>query len=520
MACKKPDASPTNPTTTNPPTTNNKPPILITNNVSNLTYFSVTLNGKLIDSGSSKINEIGIVVDTVSKATVGKNLNKFLTKLLNTDNTFGIDVNALPSNVTFYVRAYGINATDTSYGNEIKFTSLTQKIYQGDLNLTSQQQVIDFGTNHYTTINGALNISGTVSDLSPLLGLAIVNNGFNTNRSLLTNFRGLDSLEVTGAIFPNDFWVEWNQYLINFSGLSKLKMTRGSVQIDNNISLTSLDGLDRYEIASAGGLIIGGCPKLQNINGLKSLTAVGQDLVLTNNYSLTDISGLAKLSTISGRLYVINNTSLQNLNGLGQIKSIPDGLEITSNMLLEDLSGLSNLNLINGTSGIGSITVNGNPKIADLSVFNKITSVDYVRIINNKSLKNLTGFSNLQNVSKIMQIENDSSLTDLSGLEKLNSVGTLNVIGNINILNLKGLNGLTELTQNGLGIGNNNNLSSLAGLENLSIIKKGTISITGNPVLTDFCSLKTLFNKGFNQTFYTEFNALNPTQAYVIANCH
>jgi hypothetical protein len=209
---------------------------------------------------------------------------------------------------------------------------------------------------------------------------------------------------------------------------------------------------------------------------------------------------------------------LQNLNGFSKIKSLPGGVEITDNLSLGDLNGLSNL--INGPPSIAIITINGNPKLTDLSVFNKFTSVGYLKIINNRSLKSLIGFSSLQNVPRNLQIEYDSSLTDLSGLEKLNSIGTIDIIGNINIVNLNGLNGLTEITQSGLGVSNNNNLSSLSGLENLTSIKTGKISISNNPVLTDFCPLKTLFSKGYNQIFYTEFNALNPTQAYVIANCH
>jgi hypothetical protein len=192
VACKKTDIQPV------PPSQNVKAPKLTTNEVSNLTTFSVAFNGKIVDTGGSKINQFGFAVDTVPGATVKKNFNKFLATQQNMDGTFSINVGYLPSNVTFYIRAYAINASDTGYGNEVKFTTLLQKIFKGDVNLATQQQVVDFGLQHYTTIDGALNISGTVSDLTPLLGLSTVNNGFNTTNSLLTNFKGLDSLEITG----------------------------------------------------------------------------------------------------------------------------------------------------------------------------------------------------------------------------------------------------------------------------------------------------------------------------------
>ena len=520
--CKKTDVTPVNSPTQNPnsPSQNIKVPKLTTSNVSNLTSFSVVFSGKVVDSGGSKINQFGIVADTVSMATVKKNFNKFSATQQNIDGTFSVNVSYLPSNVTFYIRAYAINASDTGYGNEVKFTTLAQKIFKGDVNLTTQQQVVDFGSQHYTTINGALNISGTVSDLTPLLGLSTVNNGFNTTGSLLVNFKGLDSLEITGAIFPNDFWVERNRNLIDFSGLSKLKITRGSVQIDNNNSLINLNGLDSYVAASAGTLRIGECPKLQNINGLKNMIFVGDDLYLINNSSLTDISGLASLSTISGRLYVINNPKLQNLNGLGQIKTLPDGVEITNNISLQNISGLGNLSAINGSTGIGTITINGNPLVTDLSVLNQITSVDYITIQNSRGLKDLSGLKNLQSVTHVMHLENDSGLVDLSGIEKLNTVGKVEIFNNTGIVSLKGLNGLTKITQSSysIAIARNNSLQSLRGLENL-ISAIGSVQIFSNPVLTDFCPLKKLFNNGYNQWFTATYNALNPSQADIVANC-
>ena len=517
IACKKTDAP--SASTPTPPAANGLP-TLHTNDVSNLTYYSVNLSGKLLDSAGSKISETGIVIDTLPAPTISTNLNKFVLQRSN-DGTFTTNVSGLPSNTTLYFRAYAINAKGTGYGNEIKFTTRQARVYKGDITLSTQPQVNDFGANHYTTIDGTLTVSGSVSDLTPLIGLTVLNHGLVVNYSSIKNFAGLDSLEEIGAVLPNDFWVQNNNNLIDFSGLSKLKLSRGIVQINNNNSLVSLDGLDSYIAASAGEMRIGENNKLQNLNGLKKMFFVGDNLLIINNPALTDITGLRSLSQVYSRLSIINNASLTNLNGLENIQTLPDGVEISGNSTLSDISGLRNLKLINGSTGVGTITLTNNPSITDLSAFSNITSVDYVTLINNSHLKDLRGLSNLQSINQLLHIENNAALTDLSGLEKLASLSRLEIFDNPSLINLKGLNGLTKIFNNpySLMVARNNALVSLTGLENLARAD-GSVQIFSNTALVEFCALKNLFTKGYSQWFTATYNAANPTQNEVVANCH
>jgi hypothetical protein len=412
------------------------------------------------------------------------------------------------------------SANGTGYGNEIRFTTRHQKIYEGNANLTSQQEVIDFGSNGYTIINGALNISGPVTDLTPLLGLAIINNGFGMTATQVVNFKGLDSLEITGAVFPNNFFVERNPLLVNFKGLSKLKMTRGIVQIYYNNSLVNFEGLDSYGAASEGQMMITENEKLQNLNGLNHFKFVGSDFFISNNPSLTDISALANLAQVYGRIYIINNALLPNLHGLEKITNLPEGIEIDNNPLLNNLNGIQNLTTINSTLGGGAITIDGNPMIADLSAFKNIAVADYVTIKNSSGLKDLFGLKNLEKTNQTLHIENNPLLKDLSGLEKLSSTARLEIFDNDGLVNLNGLGPLTKIAGNGfsLVIWNNDNLTSLTGIEHL-ITADGSVQISLNKLLTDFCALKPLFNNGYNAFFLTENNAVNPTQNEILANC-
>src|SRR5689334_4034683 len=89
-ACKKKDFQPVNPSNQNPDPQGQhvKAPKLTTSDVSNLTTFSVAFNGKIVDTGGSKINQFGFVVDTVPGATVKRNFNIFLVTQQNMDGTF------------------------------------------------------------------------------------------------------------------------------------------------------------------------------------------------------------------------------------------------------------------------------------------------------------------------------------------------------------------------------------------------------------------------------------------------
>ena len=496
-----------------------KTPVLQTNAVTNLTHFSVNLSGKILSSSGEAISEFGFVIDTASEPTTAKNLFKLQVQQTDSAGDFVLNVDELPSLTTYYVRAYAIDSAGAGYGNTVKFSSLLSKVYEGDVTLSTQQQVIDFGSNHYTIIDGNMTINGSVTDLTPLIGLSAVNYTFTASNSALVNFKGLDSLELTGALYANGFFVEYNANLINFTGLGRLKQSNGETQIDFNPALQSLDGLDSYIAANYGDLRITDCASLQNLNGLKKMLGVSEDFYLDNNPALTDISGLSMVSTVNGRIYILNDASLPSLHGLEGIHSLDGGLDIESNASLSDLSALSNLTSIAGANEPGALTLTGNPMIKDLSVFKHLPYVSYLTIDNNTGLTSLSGLSNLS-YAGVVEFVGDSNLKDLTGLTALTKVSRLTITDNPSLVNLHGLDGVTTILDNEYSItmARNNSLVSLDGLENLTSAP-GTIQIFSNPVLTDFCPLKLLFTTGYTNWFYTQYNGSNPTQDQVVANC-
>lgn len=129
--------------------------------------------------------------------------------------------------------------------------------------------------------------------------------------------------------------------ITDVSPLAKITQVNGTVFIQNNALLQNLDGLKISNIT--GRLYIGGDnagntnPKLQNLNGLSSLTNVGQFLQILRNPLLTQISGLANLKTIGQDIEIDGNTVLSNISGLQGTTFNPNdgyGLTITNNPAL------------------------------------------------------------------------------------------------------------------------------------------------------------------------------------------
>ncbi len=506
-------------TKTNEPGTSPSPaptpqlPKLVTNAPTDLTVFSVLLSGRLVDTGSSKLTEWGIVVDTLPMPTTGRNLNKFIRPAISNGN-FSVNIIAIPSNKNWYVRAYGINAQGTGYGEEIRFSSLPEKVYFGNVTLSSQQDVITFGANNYTTIRGSLYIDGPVNDLSPLSSLAIVGNGFEVKNSNLQNFLGLEKLEIVGIDFIHMFRIENNPLLRNFSGMKSLKMVNGDFYIINNDALQNFTGLEKFVTSANFEFRIASCDALTSFTGLENMQSILGRVMIIDNPLLSDISAWSNLSTIKERLSFVNNASLQKLDGLEKLTRL-EGIELVNNPMLTDINGLRNLDTITEF-----INIDNNDALTNLTAFNKINKLQYLLISNNALISNLEGFKNLQLLQHTLHIENNSSLSNLQGLRRLKEMGKLEVYSNSSLLNLAGLDSLTTINNDviSINIAFNNQIQSLDGLQK-AVNVYGSIQIFTNPALVNYCGLKPLFLAGYSQYFSAQNNGANPTQTQIISSC-
>jgi len=491
-------------------------PELLTNEVTDITLYSIKTEGKLIDTGDSDIIEIGLVVGLSTLPTIDNNFHKIIYKPDELGN-FNITLTNLTPSTTYFIRAYGINSEGVGYSNEVQFISLEENVYIGDITLRTQDEVNEFGEYNYTTIDGSMYITETVSDLTPLGSIVIINSAFEVkNTQNLQSLDGLNNLKITGNIFPNGFRIVNNPALESLSGLNNLEITRGYTSIINNDNLISMEGLNSYYAASSGGFRIQDCDNLQNLSGLENLQFIGDSFFLMDNSLLNDISSLSNLNYISRRIYIHDNSTLQNINGFETITSL-EGLSIVNNDNLTNLDGLLNISTISEI-----ITISDNDNLNDLSVFQNINTIEYLNIGGNNSLINLEGFSNLTSIENRLDIYDNSSLTSLIGIENLSSLQRLRIHSNSSLINLEGLNGLTKITGNSypITIGFNSSLNTLEGLENL-IEVEGLIQIFSNSMLSNFCALKNLFsNEGHNGNINFERNLNIPSIDEIVNDCN
>ena len=188
------------------------------------------------------------------------------------------------------------------------------KIFNGDISISSSEDFILLITKQYKTILGNLTIHFTG----------------------LKNLRGLESLTSVGSLTLHN-----NNFLENTEGINNLIHIGSDLTIRNNPLLQEISLLKTKKIK--GSIFLRLNPLLKDLKGLKNVTTVGRKFVIDNIDSLTTLEGLENLSFV-GLLFVISeNNSLTNLNGLSKLNSVGKLLEISGNDSLTNIDGLNNL---------------------------------------------------------------------------------------------------------------------------------------------------------------------------------
>lgn len=513
-------------------------PKIETNPASEINVLSVKLGFKIIDEGDFEIIELGLVKSFTPAPTIENNIKKYIFEK-NDTNQYSILDEYLPAESKInYVRAYVINSQGITYGNEIKFQSLGNNVYLGDVILSNQEEVKEFGNNAYNTINGFLFIKDNVSDLSPLKDLYTVSGLLriiNTNQ--LKNLKGLENLnriESTG-----DFGLELinNSSFENFEGLNNLEKIKGELNIRDNQNLKNFYGFGKSFSIEAGSITIQNCDNLKNLEGLEKLVFLENGLFLYDNNSLENISHLKNAKNLLGTVQIHNNSVLSSLNGLESLKNI-------SSVILKNNPLLSNLNGINNVESLNSLYLYNNENLTTLPKFNKLKTIYDIDILSGNKIKNLTGLENIENINSIkiknadiesllglskakirtLEIHNCLKFKNFIGIENINEVTFLSVtncptfeslegfnlkaidelkLGGLNITSLKGLESLQ--TVNSLSISSNNNLENTTGIDNIENIN--ILNIFSNPKLEtieNFIKIKSLKTLNINANYTLE----------------
>ncbi|WP_298494519.1 hypothetical protein [uncultured Algibacter sp.] len=470
-----------------------------------------------LESESTNIDDISALasIETISGYIVVKN-----TELLNLQGVENI--NTISGGFWIYKNNNLLTVTE--------FTSLTN--FSGGFHIQDNPNLVTisfsgFDTVEYLFIGFNANLTTVV-----LNDLVTVNDLFRylVNPSL-TSLGEFNNFTNVGG----NLMVRFADQLINLQGLNNLQSV-GSITIDDNQALSSLEGLDSLtEIVDEA--VFFNNSQLADFQGFNSVTTIGGDLHITNNLSLSAMNGLNSLTTIGGDVLIDTNTDLTSIDGLSNLQSISGGLTISNNDQLTSLAGLSNLTSIsnlevenndalsslidlNAVTNLGRLVVEDNDSLLMLSAFSNLTVLNKIAIKDNLMLTSIQGFENITTIADYFTLDNNPLVTSIQPLSNVS--GQVDVILIRNNDSLTDLTGLENITSVGTGVGdilyiwNNDGLVSINGLQGID-----RANVANNINLTDFCGFQAGFISGVDASTITiSGNAFNPSvQDIIDGNC-
>lgn len=451
------------------------PPTNFSITASDLTDNSVTLNWTASTDPENQSITYSVYLNNILQV---ENITNLTYSITNLDPETNYSVRIVASDGTKDTIA-SFSFTTTEYIN----------IFNGDVFLSTQQEVDDFGANNYTEIVGELTINGNSGDITSLTSLTSITKVKSLSVGDNWYLVSLDGLNNLSSITEN-LGISGNDGLINVDELSNLSSIGGRVSIGINESLTNIDGL-RNITTIGGDLSISG-RALENVNGLSSITSIGGDFHFSSNDLITNIDSLQNLTTINGTLNIAANESLTNLDGLSNLTFIGNNLHLGTSSIT-NINGLSNLTTIAGYR----IKIIGNMYLENLDglnsnlTFGNDDNHDYpeIEIHYNDSLTNIDGLSSISsNINTVrppyIEISYNNSLLNIDGLSNIESSIGISIYENPILANVNGLSSLTVMKQNGhLEIDNNIALNNMCGITPL--IENGFPDNAGNYLISD-----------------------------------
>jgi len=222
--------------------------------------------------------------------------------------------------------------------------------------------------------------------------------------------------------------------VMDLSGISQINSINGSLVIESNGMLSSLNGLESISFQGPNQNInITNNSTLSSLEGLSGIIADPNSTIpisidISNNANLINLEGLETVTSVSC-LNIANNDNLSNLSGLQGLDTILFACVIEANDVLQNVDPL-----INVTGNVSQIWIGGNDQLLNINGFNNVETVDFdIAIGGNNSLTSLNGLDNINFLGQVfLSINANNSLTDISAIENLvlEPSDILEIIGN------------------------------------------------------------------------------------------
>ncbi|PHS62556.1 MAG: hypothetical protein COB12_10535 [Flavobacterium sp.] len=296
--------------------------------INNITQIKASSGGEISGGDNETIVSKGVVWSTNENPTLNDNSIEDTAN----NSSFTITITGLELLTTYYLRAYIKTTNETIYGNEISFSTLDHVVFNGLLAFATQAGIDGF-------------IDSGVSKIT--YGIRIEEN----EPGNITNLDGLENLIFIGDDESNpqndrNIIITNNSNLTNLSGLQNINYIDGSIGINNNPELNSIENIP--QVTKLFGLGLSDLPSLSNIEPLSNLGSLGESLSIRNT-GIQSLAGLQNIITIGGFLHIKENNSLINIDPLSNLSSVNDFVIISENNQLVNLDGFGNLQYV-GTS--------------------------------------------------------------------------------------------------------------------------------------------------------------------------
>jgi hypothetical protein len=315
-----------------------------------------------------------------------------------------INVTFSPLDQTTYSGSLAVasNATATPPNFPLSGKGISD-VYEGDLNILSQEELEAFIQKGYTSVTGGIfRISDeNIESLQPLENLTSVQNLIITDTNC-TSLLGIENLIITGALLING-----NKNLASLDGFPISPGENISIQIDGNPKLESLSQLSTC--FNLNWLTITNNPLLLDLDGLQNLTDVDH-LIISDNDALYNFCALEQLYTSNPNTSAVIYFNRYN-PGASEILSEQCQYEVP----LGEYYGSLDISKQTGVDKLAAkeyIVFNGKLSLSD----------SYGAQAGYNDIVDLSGLSTLQHITGELSIRNNPSLTNLDGLDNLDTV--------------------------------------------------------------------------------------------------
>ncbi|HHO53403.1 MAG TPA: hypothetical protein ENK18_21665 [Deltaproteobacteria bacterium] len=285
----------------------------------------------------------------------------------------------------------------------------------GDLLLSNLDAWFGFyGFANLERIGGVLRIVDN-DRISNLSGFTLLQQARGIELSGNGNLQILDGFD-TLPVLAGDLRIESNPSLIREESFAALRDVVGTVSVRDNLSLSSLEGLEG--LTSVGALQLSGNTALGTIEGW-ALAEVDGELVIDGNTALTSVWAFPELTRVGGTLKITGSDQLSTLMGLDVLGVVGGDLVLDDLASLSDLPPIPALSVIGGSVRIVGSGLSGLDGLASLSV------IGGLQLSANTALVELDALHGLSHVQGDLQIVDNVALDPVEVQELIDAIDVI-----------------------------------------------------------------------------------------------